>query len=184
MIRRSHDRRMMRLEIGKRIDFSAEAAITDGRESISGAEILGKSFGAFKTRGRFRGAEDFDPVSPEIIAEAADQRRFRPHHDKLDCVRFAERRDLSVIADVDGYESCDFADSRIAGCAVKLTQERACRDCPGERVLTTARPDEKNIEACHGCFAGLPCTLKNGNKLTLQQQSIHLLGTVHLDRSF
>ncbi len=144
-VRLHHDRRALLAHIvlgGLRL---LEALVRGGRNVVGLAEVLGEALGAFKPGRPFVGAERFDAGGFQIVDDARHQRPLRPHHDEIDLVLLGEGDHRLVVAKIERDAFGDLRDAGIAGRADDPRRQRARRNGPGQRMLTAAGTEEKDV---------------------------------------
>ena len=144
-IRLDDDRRpaLAQVELGS--VSLGEAGEGGGRDAEVAAQLLRETLRAFELRRGPRRAERLDPRGREIIHQARDERRLRADHDEADVFRPAERRHGRVVRDVERDVSPALRRAGVARRDEKPVAERARRDGPRQRVLASARADQKDV---------------------------------------
>jgi hypothetical protein len=94
---------------------------------------------------RLGGAEHLDPGGGEVVGEAGHQRHLGSHHHQIDSSIATEADDGRMVGHIEPHAFGDLGDAGIAGRAIELAEERACRHRPRQRVLASAGADEENV---------------------------------------
>ena len=140
-----HDRTAVRAHVILGRIRCAETLIGGGRDAVRLAQILGEALGAFEPRGGFGRAERLDPGALEIIHDTGGERSLGSDHDEVDRARLAERDHVSVVGGIERDTLRLARDPGVAGGAIKLVHQGACRDLPGQRVFAPARAEDEDI---------------------------------------
>jgi len=79
----------------------------------------------------------------EPIREPGDERRLRPDHGQVDALAPGEVDELAMGVDADVDAARVARDAGIAGCREQRVHQRALRDLPSQRVLSTSPADDE-----------------------------------------
>src|SRR5215471_16373932 len=139
-------------EIRLRCCSIVETLVGRGRDAVLGAEIFDVAFRRLELSRRRRGAERLDSSGLKTIGETGGQRRFRPDHGKIDAGGFGEGNELIKRQGVNRDALRNLSNAGIAGGAVELGDQWARREGPCERVLASARSDQKDVHAPRPIF--------------------------------
>ena len=79
----------------------------------------------------------------QLVGETRDERRLGPDDDEIDPELARERDERGVVVGARGVAVGERSYSRVARSRMQLADTRAAGERPGERMLTTSRPDDK-----------------------------------------
>jgi hypothetical protein len=83
----------------------------------------------------------------ELVRDAGHQWRFRPNDDEICIDRAGEPEQSLAVLCAHRVAAAELGDSRIPGRCVQFVEVGGLAELPGERMLTSARPDQ---EYSHG----------------------------------
>jgi hypothetical protein len=150
-----NQRMRLRAGVALRVLGIVEPPVGGGGNPVFGAEILDEPLGGFEPRARRRRAERFDPGLFQPVRETGGQRRFRADDGEIDSFLPCERHQRVQRHRIDGDAFGLPRDAGIARRAIELRHQGARAERPGQRMLASARADEKNVQG-GSPLAGLP----------------------------
>jgi hypothetical protein len=115
-----------------------------GRRASGIRHFLGEGFAAFQPSSSRRWAEAFQPGGSAGISQTKRQRRFRPHHNQINCIVLAEGDKGRNILGSNRDTFRHFGNAGIAGRAKQLGQQRRCRQGPAERMFAATAAHHQN----------------------------------------
>src|SRR6202008_1500455 len=136
------------------------AAIGGGRNAVFGAQILDESLGCLQPRGLRSRPQRFDSERLETVGEARDQWRFGADNGEIDSLIHGKGDEALERHRADGHAFGDVGDAGVPWRAIEVRDQRAGAERPGQRVLASARTDEKDVQpngfpmALEGCIIG------------------------------
>jgi hypothetical protein len=113
---------------------------------VAGHELLGIGLAALEPGSCCRGAEDSDARSAQAVGDAVRQGHLRADHDQVHVFFSGEADDRRGVVRHDSGEAVgDPGDPVAPGRGDHPFGERAARDLPHERVLTSPRSDHQHL---------------------------------------
>ncbi len=167
-VRLDDDRRTLLAHVVHRGLDIAEALISAGRNVVRAAQVLGETLGALELRRVFRRPERLEARGFEIVHDPRHQRRFGSDHDEVDRFLLAESDHRRMVGDVEPDQLRLLRDPGIPRRAVELIGQWTCRNFPGQRVLTAARSEEKDVHTAEELARPAP-------NAPIPTQSVHRL---------
>ena len=150
-VRLDDDGRALFLHIGPGGVRVGESPVGGRGDGEFRAQVLGEAFRPFELGGCLRRPEDADTGGPQVISDARHQRSLRPDDDQIDVLLAAEGGDRAVIGNVERDDRRLLGDAGIAGRGIERRQQRRCRQFPGQRMLTSAGAEKKNVHEGSHC---------------------------------
>ena len=109
-----------------------------GRHAGRPHHVLGERLRAFDPGRVCARPEDGDPVPPQLVGDARDERSLRADHDQVGVERQGQREQPVRVVGAHRMAAPERGDARVAGRGMELGQLRAAGEAPRERMLTRA----------------------------------------------
>src|SRR5437016_5806043 len=148
-VRLDHERMRLPRDINKRCLPIGEAREIGRRNTVRSTKLFDEALRTFELCPFSAGAHRFDPTRFQAIPQSRNERRFGADDDECDGLRLCKGNNFVEIGSPNGDAFGDLRDAAIPRRTIKLGDKRAGRQRPGERMLPSARADEKNL---HGPF--------------------------------
>jgi len=130
-----------------------------GGDSHLHAKVFDKALGAFQHRGRLGRTQGADAGIFQYVPQAGHKLGVGGDHRKVDSGFHRKFRQSGKIGGGNRHPLRQLGDARIAGGAVQLRQQRAFRQCPGQRMFAAARPHQQNLHRKPRTFSPPPCII-------------------------
>ena len=118
-----------------------------GRDAGGAHHVLGERLRAFDPRRVAAGAEHREPVSPQRVADARDERGLGPDDDEVGSELPGKPEQALSVLRANRMTVPDLGDAGVAWRAMELGQARTLGELPRERMLAPARPHEEHLHA-------------------------------------
>jgi hypothetical protein len=110
-------------------------------------ELLGEGLAPLDQRSGRRRSEDVDARVAEAIGQSRDQRGLGAHDDEVVALGRGMTHQIGDVFSSDGDAACVASDTRVAGSAGEIVEERTTAECPREGRFATAAADEQNLQS-------------------------------------